>query len=620
MGEEFIVKLLVKKQLREFVEFIKFPMIIYSYETGKLIASNQLAKELIGENVTNVNKIWEGGVKQRFSAELLENGSGIYFRKYVYRKEGKIEIDIEFSSIPIGERHMIIGIFEQSYKQPFFKDLTIQLPRIKWKNKKLDVLGVNTVLTQDMEIAKEDFYVWNKSEMSSEIELLKEKKVQTDVIQPVVWKKNQRRFAKVNRFPLTNKNGTAVGMLIIYQIILEKEEYHQLFNSTLRVNNILSEAIGQSNMIVVSRQENDTMPVEYISSNISRLGYHVHEFYSGEVTWIDIIYKEDREAFFKWIKQGSYGNKFLHQEYRILKKNGEIAWIRDEMLGITICGDISYRQSIIKDITEEKLSRFEGVTIDDSKKEIEELLRKAEAKEYIEFDVYYQPIVESGTKKVIAAESLLRWKNPEKGFINPVEFISVSEYLGMIGALGDVVFREAFTMCRTINKHIDSEFKMHINLSTIQLTQPDIVEHICKFARETRVKKSNIVFEVKESLAIEDMRVMQKVLIKLKQQGFFLLLDDFGIGKSSLGTLTELPFDYIKIDKSFMKAYETEQFNPNLLTAIVDLAHSLKIKVIISGIETKQQKEFLLMSDIDEYQGYYFGYPVEKDKFTFGEC
>lgn len=357
------MKTSTKRQIKEFVELIDFPIIIYIYETGKLIASNLNARRILGEDAANINSIWDKKGKLKFSQDLLQNGSEIFYKKTVKVKENRYEIDIEFSSIPIDGKHMIIGIFEQSYKQIFIKKRTLQLPRIIWRDRKLNVIGGNTIFCSDATIINHNFSVLNQ--MQTELEewetiyrdenkILKEKTMQENLIQSIIWGKNGRRFAKINRFPLTNKNGTAIGILVIYQAILEKEEYERLFNEILRENNILNEVIGQSKTIVLSREESKLMPVEYISPNINIWGYQTKEFYSGEITWNDIIYEEDKMDFYKNLNKRSYEDKFLTQNYRVIKKNGDIAWIQEKLLGISISDSKSYCQSVIKEISLDK--------------------------------------------------------------------------------------------------------------------------------------------------------------------------------------------------------------------------------------------------------------------------
>lgn len=250
----------------------------------------------------------------------------------------------------------------------------------------------------------------------------------------------------------------------------------------------------------------------------------------------------------------------------------------------------------------------------------EKYLRKAIAKGCVEFEMFFQPIVMTQTKKLVSSEALVRWYSPELGFITPMNFISLSEYLGLIVPLGEYVLRETFRTCKYWNDTYDPDFVVSVNLSVIQLVQPNIVDRIQETARATGVNPKNIILEVTESLAVEDMNLMKNVLTRLKEYGFSIALDDFGTGYSSLNHIMEMPLDYIKIDKSFVSNYGTANFNPSLLSAITELAHSVNMEVIVEGVETKQQMEFLMFLNTDRIQGYLYGKPMpakdfEKDFF-----
>lgn len=244
----------------------------------------------------------------------------------------------------------------------------------------------------------------------------------------------------------------------------------------------------------------------------------------------------------------------------------------------------------------------------------EKYLRKAIAKGCVEFKIFFQPIVRTDTKQVVGAEALVRWYSPELGFITPINFISLSEYLGLIVPLGEYVLQQSFLVCKRWNETYP-DFSVSVNLSVVQLVQPNIVERILEIARATGVNSRNIILEVTESLAIEDMGLMKSVLLELKNHGFRIALDDFGTGYSSLNHMMEMPLAFVKIDKSFVAQYGTEEFNPSLLSAITELAHSVHTQVIVEGVETRQQMEFLMFLNTDRLQGYLYGKPMPEEEF-----
>lgn len=245
----------------------------------------------------------------------------------------------------------------------------------------------------------------------------------------------------------------------------------------------------------------------------------------------------------------------------------------------------------------------------------EKYLRKAITKGCVEFEMFFQPIVRTTTKEVITAEALVRWYSPELGFITPIHFISLSEYLGLIVPLGEYVLKETFSACKRWNDMYNKDFSVAVNLSVVQLVQPNIVERILEIARITGVNTDNIVLEVTESLAVEDMNLMKSVLSQLRENGFSIALDDFGTGYSSLNHIMEMPLNYVKVDKSFVSGYGTERFNPSLLSAITELAHSVNMEVVVEGVETKQQMEFLMFLNTDKLQGYLYGKPMPMGEF-----
>jgi len=227
-----------------------------------------------------------------------------------------------------------------------------------------------------------------------------------------------------------------------------------------------------------------------------------------------------------------------------------------------------------------------------------------------EFYLEYQPKIEFGSKEIKAIEALIRWKHPEFGFISPMEFIPLAEKSGFISQLGDWVLVEAINHVMNLPKSI----MLSVNLSVIQLLQENIVEKLEEILRKSKFPPHLLNLEITESIAIFDINKTVKILEKIKSLGIHLSLDDFGTGYSSLSYLSLLPFDYIKIDKSFFNNSEHEQINQKIIQTIIKVSHSLKLKVVAEGIETKEQAEALAKFGCDLGQGYYFSKPVTVEK------
>jgi len=612
----------LKRQLNELITRIDFPMIVYIYETGRIIAQNNGAEHLIGHSVNNINKIWEEKSKKKLPPEVLNNGSLVLYQRFISNKKDRIVIDIEISSIVTGDEHIILALFEQSYKRPFRKNYRKRVPRLIWRDKYGKMVGYNTFLGKDVERSYIEKLYEEGLETGSEIgsvgeqykQLLKTQESQFDLLQEVMIEGGELSFARSNRIALINKNGTTIGSFTIYSLLLEDEETHLFQDDIQRENNILKEAVSRSDFIAISWEKGADGVVDYVSPNIERWGYSRHEFYNEGLTFKHIIVDEDYPVFqYKNTVSESIAENSMVVEYHIRKKNGEIILIRDETIESTIKSSTKYKQGILTEITPVFL-----VTKD---KKATEFLKKATEEKKIDalLSLYYQPIMSCDGKQCIGAEALLRWGNTKKEDISPLDVLSLSEYLGLIGDVSNFVLEEAFTMCKKKNDVSKEPFRIHVNLSVIEISKPDIIDKIIKIASKTKVNPALVVFEITQSLASEDFKVLKAVLTRLKELGFCVLLDNFGTGAYTLNAIMELPLNYIKIEESFIQTYGTDKFKPGLFVAIIELAHRLNIEIIVSGIETKKQMEFLFLSNVDFYQGYFFGYPVPKNEFLESE-
>lgn len=249
--------------------------------------------------------------------------------------------------------------------------------------------------------------------------------------------------------------------------------------------------------------------------------------------------------------------------------------------------------------------------------DMEKSMRDATARGYQEFEVYYQPIIDISKEELpcTGAEALIRWNNADLGFIPPSEFIPLAEYLGLINPIGNFVLKEACSCCKNWNDHGYPDYKVNVNLSVVQLLQPDIVESIESVMKETGIKPKNLTLEVTESLAINDMERMQEILDRIKKLGVRIALDDFGTGYSSLNHIREIPFDVIKVDQSFIRDLERDEYAKSFIRMVGELAEAIGVNVCIEGVETKRQYEILSEMCVLLGQGYYFDRPMERQAF-----
>ena len=249
--------------------------------------------------------------------------------------------------------------------------------------------------------------------------------------------------------------------------------------------------------------------------------------------------------------------------------------------------------------------------------DLEKNMRNAAQSRMEEFEVFCQPIVDvtqEGTP-CIGAEALVRWNSMELGYVSPVDFIPLSEYLGLINPIGTHVLREACKRCKYWNDMGQPDFSINVNLSVVQLLQPDIVELIAEVIKETGIIPEHLHLEVTEGLAINDMIRMKQILADIKALGVKVALDDFGTGYSSLNHIREMPIDIIKIDRCFIENIEKDDFAKSFVKIVTELANVIGVKTCIEGVESLEQVEILRELNAHFIQGYYFGKPMPMHEF-----
>ncbi len=242
-----------------------------------------------------------------------------------------------------------------------------------------------------------------------------------------------------------------------------------------------------------------------------------------------------------------------------------------------------------------------------------------DAMEAKDLQVFYQPQFELSTGKIIGAEALIRWfkKDSSKdggSFISPAEFIPVAEQSGLIVPIGEWVMKESCQMAARLAKD-GYDFRVAVNVSGAQFYQSDIVNHAAKCLRESGLAPHNLELEVTESVFMDDINQTIETLQQLHALGIELAIDDFGTGYSSLSYLRQFPIDRLKIDQSFIRNALNNQDDAAIARTIIALGHSLNLKVIAEGVETKEHETFLRGQNCDEVQGFRYSRPIPVDRF-----
>lgn len=233
-----------------------------------------------------------------------------------------------------------------------------------------------------------------------------------------------------------------------------------------------------------------------------------------------------------------------------------------------------------------------------------------------QFELYYQPIIDLSTGEIHKAEALIRWFHPEKGFISPVDFITIAEETGIIVDIGDWVFSEACERLKDWRSRLDPTLQISINVSPVQF-QSNTSNQVDWFAylEDASLPGQALVVEITEGLLMDASERISKKLLAFRDAGIHVSLDDFGTGYSSLSYLKRFDIDYLKIDQAFVRNLEANSDDHALCEAIIVMAHKLGIKVIAEGVETEQQRTLLAEAECDFGQGYYFSKPLPKEQF-----
>jgi diguanylate cyclase (GGDEF)-like protein/PAS domain S-box-containing protein len=227
--------------------------------------------------------------------------------------------------------------------------------------------------------------------------------------------------------------------------------------------------------------------------------------------------------------------------------------------------------------------------------------------------LHYQPIMNLSTGAIAGVEALIRWQHPALGFVLPSQFIAIAEESGLIVPIGRWVLREA---CRQVKDWQDAglpSFRLAVNISAVELRSTEFVANVETILAETGFDPGRLELELTETFLMQDSKSTASVLNSLKGLGLQLALDDFGTGYSSLSYMRRFPIDALKIDRSFVRDLTTDADDASVVSAVINMARSLHMRVVAEGVESREQKLFLEKQKCSEAQGYYFSRPLNVD-------
>jgi diguanylate cyclase (GGDEF)-like protein len=242
---------------------------------------------------------------------------------------------------------------------------------------------------------------------------------------------------------------------------------------------------------------------------------------------------------------------------------------------------------------------------------MENMLRKALSQR--ELMVYYQPLIDLASNRIVGLEALIRWQHPQLGFLLPAHFISTAELSGLIVPIGQWVLLTASKQLRQWQKRIDPDLTMSVNLSARQFQQANLTSSVAEVLEESGIDPHCLELEITESNAMQNAEVTIHTLRELKALGVRISMDDFGTGYSSLNYLKRFPIDTLKLDQSFVREVHSDRSDAAIVSAVISMAHSLDLTVVAEGVETEEQLDFLRQQSCDRIQGFLFSAPMSAE-------
>jgi len=232
-----------------------------------------------------------------------------------------------------------------------------------------------------------------------------------------------------------------------------------------------------------------------------------------------------------------------------------------------------------------------------------------------QFFLVYQPILDMATEKIIGAEALIRWRDPQTGLMAPDQFLPLAEEIHLMGAIGDWVLEEALRQTRIWQSRWDPNFMMFINIAVQQVNDPSFAVNFEGLIRRAGVESRTITLEIVERFMLSATDVTQANIRRVHELGAHWAVDDFGTGYSALGYFTAFPIKTLKVDRQFLQDMRKDSLKESLYQAIMNLSQLLQLKTVSEGIETKDHLEYVRQLKADWGQGFLFSRPLEPVAF-----
>ncbi len=536
------------------------PVAIYMYQDGHFIYINKAAEQITGYTLKEIEKM------SPFQIIFPEDVEKI---KEIYKKREKGEKFISSYHLRIvrkdGEiRHLLVTSNTVIYNnKPAGIGIVIDITEMKELQKQLTFIGTHDNLTG---LYNRTFFFEQLKEL---IEISKDSNKYISVL-----------YIDLNRFKeIINSYGHKIGDIILKEIA-------ERIKSSVKRGDIVSRLSGDEFGIISP----NIKEIDDASKIAERIIYKLEKPFNIDGK---IIYLTTSVGISVFPVDGKDADSLV--------RNAQIAMYHAKKTSKKI-GKSKF------EFYSEELGKIAKERI-----KIKNLLKYAIENKKDEFMLYYQPIINLQKMKLEGVEALIRWKSSELGLVESEKFIEIAEKSGLIVKLGNMIIEKAITQMKEWYQEGKYDFHLSINISSEQFRSKDFLQSLQELTKDCQCK-NKIIFEITETLLVEDVNKAKSIINKIKDMGFKISIDDFGTGYSSLNYLKEFPFDILKIDKSFLDDILENQKSRAIVLSIIELSHNLGALSLSEGIETKEQLELLKEMGCDLGQGYYFSVPLSKEE------
>ncbi len=323
----------------------------------------------------------------------------------------------------------------------------------------------------------------------------------------------------------------------------------------------------------------------------------------------DLIYQLNLE------REAKFREKYLNSRLQFCTGISVVDKNSRSLDAETAVSNANLARKVAKEMEEDCCVLFDQSMMEGIRREVEITSSIPRALSQREFQVYFQPKIDTDTLSLIGAEALVRWQKADGTFVYPDEFIPLIERSGQVVEVDYYVYREVFRFLSNRLREGKRVVPISVNVSRVHLNRMQILEYVKGLMEEFQVPCSLVEFELTESIYLENTERALELIKGLHKMGFKISMDDFGSGYSSLNLLSKLPIDIIKLDRVFLKEGEMQENDRIIISCVVDMAKRLKITSLCEGVETQEQCNYLKEVGCQMQQGFYFSRPIPQEVF-----